>query len=84
MTDPDETPRQLSDDELADLDEHEDDPPEFDRSRVPTDERAEYFFDARTGRGLTNEEYDEQIRRIELLSDPADGPTLADFIRGKA
>lgn len=49
---------QVSDEELATLDEHEDDPPEFDRSLVPDGPVGDYFFSGRTGRGLTNEEYD--------------------------
>lgn len=40
------------------------DPPEFDRSKVPTGPLGDLFFDGRTGRGLTNAEYDEQLARF--------------------
>ena len=45
------------------------DPPEFDRSLVPDDPRADLFFDGRTGRGLTNEEWDEQRARLREHGD---------------
>lgn len=44
--------------------EHEPDPPEFDRSKVPDGPLADLFFDGRSGRGLTDAEYDEQKRRM--------------------
>jgi len=50
-------------------DEREPDPPEFDRSKVPEGPAADWFFDGRTGRGLTNEEYDEVVRRLEGAGD---------------
>lgn len=40
------------------------DPPGFLRSKVPDGPIGELFFDGRTGRGLTNAEYDEQKRRL--------------------
>lgn len=46
-----------------DEDEHEPDPPEFDRAKMPDGPGAELLLDGRTGRGLTNAEYDELVRR---------------------
>lgn len=40
------------------------DPPEFRRELVPEGPAADMFFDGRTGRGLTNAEYDETKRRL--------------------
>ena len=40
------------------------DPPEFNRMLVPDGPTGDLFFDARTGRGLTNAEYDEQKARL--------------------
>lgn len=77
---------QLDADTLAALDEHEDDPPEFDRAKVPDNEYSEYFFDQRTGRGLTDEEYNETIRRIETFAEQGDVGAIALLvgIRGRA
>ena len=50
--------------------EREPDPPEFDRSRVPEGPAGELFFDGRTGRGLTNDEYDETVRRYREHGEP--------------
>lgn len=47
----------------------EEDPPEFDRSKVPDGPAGDYFYDGRTGRGLTNEEWDELSRRAEADPD---------------
>lgn len=65
--------------------EHEADPPEFDRARVPDNEFSEYFFDMRTGRGLTDAEYDETIRRIEVFAKRGDegAAALLAGIRGR-
>lgn len=50
---------------------YESDPPEFDRSKVPDGPVGDLFFDGRTGRGLTNEEYDIQLARFrEFGEDP--------------
>lgn len=57
--------------------EHHDDPPEFDRTRVPDGAYAEFFYDGRTGRGLTNVEYDETIARLRVLADGPDPDTAA-------
>lgn len=46
------------------MDQQESDPPEFDRTKVPAGPTSDLFFDGRTGRGLTNEEWDEQRRRL--------------------
>lgn len=43
---------------------YEADPPEFDRSKVPDGPLGDYFFDGRTGRGLTNAEWDESLPRV--------------------
>ncbi|MET0911415.1 MAG: hypothetical protein ABWZ99_18265 [Ilumatobacteraceae bacterium] len=51
--------------EIPDDGEHVADPPDFDRSKVPDGPAADYFFDGRTGRGLTDHEWDEQSRRAE-------------------
>lgn len=39
------------------------DPPDFDRTLVPSDATADLFFDGEAGRGLTNEEWHESKRR---------------------
>lgn len=52
--------------------EHDQDPPEFDRTRVPDDGPTDVFHSGRSGRGLTNAEWDESKRRrleFEALSD---------------
>jgi hypothetical protein len=40
------------------------DPPEFDRSQVPNGPLSDLFYSGKDGRGLTNEEWDEQRRRM--------------------
>ena len=52
-----------------DDDPAEPDPPEFDRARVPDGPWGEWFFDGRTGRGLTDDEYDEMKRRFQAAGD---------------
>jgi hypothetical protein len=59
-------------------DDHEDDfepdPPEFKPELVPSGALGDMFYDGRTGRGLTNEEWDEQRRRLaEHGEDPFGG-----------
>ena len=41
----------------------------FDRSKVPDGPLADYFYDGRTGRGISNEEWDEQRRRLREHDD---------------
>lgn len=36
----------------------------FDSSKVPEGPAGDLFYDGRTGEGLTDEEYDEQKRRL--------------------
>jgi hypothetical protein len=45
-------------------DEREPDPPEFDRSKVPDGPVGDLLIDGRSGRGLTDAEYDEQLARF--------------------
>ena len=71
---PEQPPRQLTPDELAALDRHEPDPPEFDRSLVPDSPYRDHFFSGRTGRGLTDEEWDEQLRRDPALAEVLRSP----------
>lgn len=51
----------MSDTPDYDEDERELDPPEFDRAKVPAGPVGDLFFDGRTGRGLTDAEYDKQL-----------------------
>lgn len=54
--------------------ESEPDPPEFERAKVPEGPLGDLFFDGRTGRGLTNDEWDEQRRRLRAAgADPFNG-----------
>lgn len=49
------------------------DPPDFDREKVPAGALGDLFFDGRTGRGLTNAEWDEQRARLRAHGeDPFD------------
>lgn len=53
------------------MSEREPDPAGFDRSLVPDGPLGDLFFDGRTGRGLTDAEWDEQRRRLrEHDADP--------------
>jgi len=56
---------------MPNRDEHEQDPEDFDPTKVPYGPAADLFYSGRTGRGLTNEEWDEQRRRLRLAgTDP--------------
>jgi hypothetical protein len=49
--------------------ERESDPPEFDPAKVPAGPLGDLFYDGRTGRGLTNAEWDEQRARLREAGD---------------
>lgn len=73
-------PEQLSQSQLDALDASfvEPHPADFNPDLVPEGPASDYFYDGRTGRGLTNAEWDEQCERAKL------DPVLDALLHGKA